>query len=439
MYLNKPNKYISFKINFRKPFHLHYVCNNKFITPDILNILIDKGVDINLQDKKTQTALMYLCKNKKITPELLNILIKNKANVNIQDDVKLTALMYLCQNKSITPKLLEILIENGANVNTQNIIGGIPLNYLCVNESISPELLNIFIKNGVNQNIQTRDGYTPLMLLCMNELITPESLNMLIKAGANLNIQNEKGNTALMYLCNNINITPKLLYELIENGADPYIKNVNLITPFWTLFCYQLIRPELIYVFLINDIKINEIELYNSYCWLYEKPIINDIRCYLNKQFIYCSDFKKHKENYSKLNFDVKEIEEYIDIFNDYTIIKLLWQDENLKDFYILCIDKTKIHVNKFVLFSRSKLFREMFIHSCDGKDLKEIKDYTRKSHASLNLFFKYLYFNKFLKRDYVEIINNYEDLVGCDDYFKIDEDSFYKYELEYIKNNFKI
>jgi len=73
---------------------------------DIVDLLLAKGADVNIQDKYLRTALMYATKYGYI--DIVERLLKVKGiGVDIQDDTEKTALMYASRNGNID--IVEIL------------------------------------------------------------------------------------------------------------------------------------------------------------------------------------------------------------------------------------------------------------------------------------------------------------------------------------------
>ena len=59
-------------------------------SPEIINILINHGIDINQTDRLGRTALHISCKNGNLT--IVTLLLNNNANLNIKDSAGNTPL-----------------------------------------------------------------------------------------------------------------------------------------------------------------------------------------------------------------------------------------------------------------------------------------------------------------------------------------------------------
>jgi ankyrin repeat protein len=143
---------------------------------NIVNYLIEKGINVNLKDKEGKTALMY-CHN----PKIAKILIDKGININeVDNSGRNYVLMY-----NGDEKIIKYLIDNGININLQDKNGKTALMYRS-NEKVVKTLL----VNGANVNLQDKEGKTALMY---NE----QNIKNLLDNGANINLKDKDGNTAL--------------------------------------------------------------------------------------------------------------------------------------------------------------------------------------------------------------------------------------------------
>ena len=131
----------------------------------LLNTIIEKGIDINGQDKNGSTALMYAVDNFKnkdyhgfayiqagrhgafdshSSTSNARILIKAGADINIKDNDGNSAL--LLAMKKDDKDMIEFLIKNGADVKVKNKVGDSPLTFALRNIDI--ELARSFLDNG---------------------------------------------------------------------------------------------------------------------------------------------------------------------------------------------------------------------------------------------------------------------------------------------------
>lgn len=88
---------------------------------EIIQLLIDNGVDINGKDENGKTPLMKACSIEFDIPELAEALIKYGADPNAVDKDKRSSLWYAVGN----PKIMKMLLDNGAN--PKGTQAGVPL------------------------------------------------------------------------------------------------------------------------------------------------------------------------------------------------------------------------------------------------------------------------------------------------------------------------
>ncbi len=259
------------KIN-RTPLH-HAIYRG--CSPEIMQIIIDHGADVNARDMAKSTAVTDVAINKDknylkyleqkganlekvdfpyYTPlhiaaildniKAAGLLIRNGANVNIIAGDGSKALHYASYKNS---KIIEILISAGSLLEVRDINRKTPMDIACEHnfypgmalllrkgaelhlpgkdvEKIilnavkrgNTTLIKAMVDRGINMNFSDKDGKTPLHL-CINRR---KVATVLIESGVPLNVIDNAGNTPLHYATNKN--TAKFL---VKRGADIRIKN----------------------------------------------------------------------------------------------------------------------------------------------------------------------------------------------------------------------
>ncbi len=154
----------------------NYVLSNNVISVEVMEWLLNQGVDINTKMNEGKTLLFCACERKSL--ELLKFLLDNKIDVNVQDNTGSTALHYSVEYKS--SEFTEILLQYGANPNIYNNKECTPL----VNAIASYQLNNIklLVKHGANlDNIRPNDG---ALFIAVQECSPPCYIKFLIESGA---------------------------------------------------------------------------------------------------------------------------------------------------------------------------------------------------------------------------------------------------------------
>ncbi|KAJ6227732.1 regulator of chromosome condensation [Anaeramoeba flamelloides] len=209
--------------------------------------------------------------------------------------------------------------------------------------------------------------------------------------------------------------------SLSINGTftDMEIQGINFHQSFLEFRIGQPIKK---IISVIEILTKKEIEIFRS--WVY-----SDL-------YLYNSVVKKALEKLGITDLKVKKFS------ND---LARYYNDEDSKDFIILVPveddddddegeeEFEEIYVHKIVLLGRSGLFREMF------KNVKEISntvtEFSHKTIESLELLIKYFYTNKIVLTadDDPELV--YEELSDAKEYYQLDKNSNFSFELNKIKN----
>lgn len=119
--------------------------------------LLVRGANVALKDDKGCFPLHYAK-----TPDVANLLVDNGADVNACADYGVTPLHMASQKGNI--QMVESFIANGADVNAQNQFGNAPLHIVG-----TKECAEMLVHNGADATLQNKQGLTPL------DLATPGS------------------------------------------------------------------------------------------------------------------------------------------------------------------------------------------------------------------------------------------------------------------------
>lgn len=209
---------------------------------DVLDLLIQKGFDVNHRDVNGHTPLAMACigKNK----ESVRLLIEGGADVDKRTSEGPTPLMWACSSdykgvadillykgadidkadyKGQTPVMwcrkqggsgiFDLLMYKGANLNKRDNSGWSPLMWATNYGLLST--VEVLLAKNVNIDESDDSGLTPLMIAC--EKGYTEIILFLIRNGVNINSKNEFGQTALMLSCASDNFN--VLQILIDNNA----------------------------------------------------------------------------------------------------------------------------------------------------------------------------------------------------------------------------
>lgn len=174
-----------------------------------LNLLIEKGVDINYSPpiKKTTPLIKSMHRASRHNLEFPLALIKYGVNVNeiicYSGRRKETALTCVCKDQKW--HYIWALVENGADVNFQGYLGNTPL---------------MFLFSGCSDLLAQQSKYYGIKLV--------ELVELFIKSGANLLIKNNKKETVIDLIAKHKNCSP-IVADLIISQYEQQLLNQDVI------------------------------------------------------------------------------------------------------------------------------------------------------------------------------------------------------------------
>jgi ankyrin repeat protein len=206
---------------------------------EIINILINHGIDINAKDNEGKTAL-HVASEYGLN-ECIKILLDQGASMNEKDNQGQTPLHLASENGFY--ESVAILISNGANINAQNNQGETPLHIVSANSFNN--CLNELLDSGADINIKNNRGQTPVHLAINARTYTKERYRYQFKVehrdykdadiclktlfkyfllrNADVNIIDNNGNTPLHLVAETGRY--RLLIDLLNLGADWTLRN----------------------------------------------------------------------------------------------------------------------------------------------------------------------------------------------------------------------
>ena len=192
-----------------------HVAAIKECSKEVLQAIIDHGVDVNAANKISQTALTNACINK--DENAINVLLNADADSNIVDADGHTCL-HIAAAKECSKEVLQAIIDHGVDVNASNNISQTALTYACINKDESA--INVLLNARANSNIVNDNGNTCLHVAVIKEC-SKEVLQAIIDHGVDVNATNKRNQTALTNAC--INKDESAINVLLNARADPNI------------------------------------------------------------------------------------------------------------------------------------------------------------------------------------------------------------------------
>ncbi|XP_035266234.1 unconventional myosin-XVI isoform X2 [Anguilla anguilla] len=184
---------------------------------EVLKLLKD-GADPNTP-VSSGGSLLHLCARHD-NAVAAEVLIERGLNVNLQDEDLWTPLHVACACDNADIVLLLLLA--GANVLLQDVNGNIPLDYATEGTETSCILLTHLEENGV-------DVVSMHLMKTQRAMTMLSDVQQLVAAGGSVNQHNEEGVTLLHMAC--ASGYKEVVSLLLENGADPQVADNNYWTP----------------------------------------------------------------------------------------------------------------------------------------------------------------------------------------------------------------
>ena len=156
-----------------------------------LELLLNKGIDPNIQDSVGRTALVFAVDTK--NSGIVRLLMKHKADPNIPNQRGQTALMWASGNGYLD--MVQLLLEHGANPNIQDRFDQTAM-ILSINHCGNPNVIKLLLEYGANPNLRNSRNQTALIYAVIKENFPVAKL--LLEHEADPNIQDQFGQTALM-------------------------------------------------------------------------------------------------------------------------------------------------------------------------------------------------------------------------------------------------
>ena len=228
----------------------HYSRDYRYRYQELLFDLLSNFNNINEEDMDGNSLLFYALKLSGLSFELIDYLVEKGLNINHTNKLKQTALMFYLGTELKSTLRNKTLIEyllNYEKTDSIDIHGNNLLHYISRVE-LRIDVAKILLKFGFDLNQQNHLGETPLMALYNTDEPYSDRKKLVlariyIAEGSDLSLKDKKGFNILSRIKM---LYPRYLaaqtYELfLKNGADP---NVNLIEDGETPLINHLVQIE---------------------------------------------------------------------------------------------------------------------------------------------------------------------------------------------------
>jgi ankyrin repeat protein len=211
------------------------VANN---LPDIANILIAAGCDVNRKNLHGESAL-HVAARIQNGCTLVRLLLASGANFKLRSTMTLqcTPMCSACLNKDI----LQEFIDAGADVNEPcDVYGSVPLHSAA--EFGNATTIALLLRYGARIDSANKFGITPLMMVGTHayEHLRVPALSALIVAGASTDALDFSGHNALHW-----SFCPEMLVCLVAVGCNVNQRNFRNKCPSQSIFSRPLAQSQL--------------------------------------------------------------------------------------------------------------------------------------------------------------------------------------------------
>ncbi|UCM86224.1 MAG: ankyrin repeat domain-containing protein [Rickettsia endosymbiont of Culicoides impunctatus] len=203
------------------------ICNDK---KPMVEFLLNKGADVNVAAKDGGYPLHLAVNNNAL--ELINLLVKyDDINARTTDEHKVTALWLAAQDGKL--EIVKILADLGADLNIVRVTTGMPPLHVAMQKK-HPEVAEELLARGADVNIVDAGGW-----IALHWGVNLEDINIvknILTKGTNINAKSIVGATSLFCDVSNGN---KLITELLINQqADTNIASNEGVLP-WHIASFK--------------------------------------------------------------------------------------------------------------------------------------------------------------------------------------------------------
>jgi hypothetical protein len=367
---------------------LHYICDKKInikYQELFVELLIEKKIDVDLQDSDGRTALHYAVYNKNVNITRL-LIFNGKADLNIQDLKGFSPLHinYIHKNyydiQEERNLITLMLINSGCDVNLKTINGENILFYFLMflsdindykNIGLEDQIIDLLLYKKCDINMQNNSNDTALMHCCSFDSSHRymRYLDKILKSGYDLSLVNTDKQNILMCLLNKKEKyieTYHIFTALVNAGADVNhitLDNENILHYLFRRFeytdkCFLDFILKIKNINIVHKLNQQNTEKQTPLHLLFNKRMYHVINYYLYRMQNANERNKSNRNNIRNLVYDLILKYDKIDILlvdnNNVTFFQLalLYNFDDNKKLLNKCIEK----YNKLLLNTTDKL-----------------------------------------------------------------------------------
>ena len=205
---------------------LHFVAENngEIIDENLIQFLLEKGVDFNLKDTFQKTFLhYYFSQTFPLLPSVFSIFNEISVDFNLKDNFKKTPLHYFFENAMVNIESLEKLKQNkNINFYSTDKYGRSYLHYYSINQHCYHQVfdfLSQFVLPNNKRKWIDKDGRNFLHFACLNPSLNVEILKSVVSLKVDVNKIDMNASSSLIYALKNKNFNVEILKVLLESKS----------------------------------------------------------------------------------------------------------------------------------------------------------------------------------------------------------------------------
>ncbi|KAJ3435356.1 ankyrin repeat ph and sec7 domain containing protein secg-related [Anaeramoeba flamelloides] len=211
------------------PFRLPVItaCMNPFQSMELFKLFMENGASLELTGSKThnETILHRICTANKLNPEVVKLIIEKGVDVNQMNSGHRTAFDVHCLNRNYSLEILKIFIENGYKIKNYQVGDehyNQPLLGMVCMYNFSLPLINFLLDHGADPEILvTECNFTSTGLIFEREETGFDTIRNLVERGVNIQNFKQYQNTPLTnYLSNRPTLSLDIIKYLVDKGAN---------------------------------------------------------------------------------------------------------------------------------------------------------------------------------------------------------------------------
>ncbi|KAK5821510.1 hypothetical protein F5H01DRAFT_337314 [Linnemannia elongata] len=194
---------------------------NQAPNTNILELLINRGAEINAFDQKTkQTILHHLCLRPNPSPAVLKFLLDRGANPNAVSSARQTPLHYLAERAKSSPlEPMRLLLDAGAEVDAKGPVMWTALHLLSSSEKPYLDAMMLLLTRDIDVNAKDSNRWTALHFVAHYNQDPAPALKILVDAGADVNALTKRHEGVIQVLLKSKSIDRLAALDLSQVAA----------------------------------------------------------------------------------------------------------------------------------------------------------------------------------------------------------------------------